>query len=105
MMPIPQTNRGMYDAIVVGLGGVGSAALYHLARQGAHVLGLEQFSIAHTLGSSHGQTRIIRGAYHEGVMTSILCADFRICACLLQFCGESIDSPLLLMISYILTVP
>jgi len=54
-----------YDAIVVGLGGMGSAALYHLARRGAKVLGLEQFDIPHDHGSSHGETRIIRLAYAE----------------------------------------
>ena len=54
-----------YDAIVLGLGGMGSAAMSHLARRGWNVLGLEQFNIGHSLGSSHGQTRIIRTAYHE----------------------------------------
>ncbi len=55
----------IYDAIVIGLGGMGSAALFHLARRGARVLGLEQFDIAHDRGSSHGQSRIIRLAYAE----------------------------------------
>jgi sarcosine oxidase len=55
----------MFDAIVVGLGGMGSASLYHLARRGLKVLGLEQFEIPHRLGSSHGLTRIIRLAYFE----------------------------------------
>jgi sarcosine oxidase len=54
-----------YDAIVVGLGGMGSAAAYHLARRGKRVLGLEQHDLLHPLGSSHGLTRIIRLAYHE----------------------------------------
>ena len=54
-----------YDAIVVGLGGMGSAALYHLAKRGLKVLGIEQFGIAHDRGSSHGETRIIRKAYFE----------------------------------------
>src|SRR5688572_4316791 len=54
-----------YDAIVVGLGGMGSAAAYHLARRGKRVLGLEQFDLLHELGSSHGLTRIIRLSYHE----------------------------------------
>ena len=55
----------MYDCIVVGLGGLGSSALYHLARRGISVLGLEQFEPAHIRGSSHGETRIIRRAYFE----------------------------------------
>src|SRR4030081_958659 len=54
-----------YDAIVLGVGGMGSAAVYHLARRGRRVLGLEQFSIPHDFGSSHGETRIIRLAYSE----------------------------------------
>jgi sarcosine oxidase len=54
-----------YDAIVIGLGGMGSATAYHLARRGRSVLGLEQFDLLHDLGSSHGLTRIIRLAYHE----------------------------------------
>lgn len=54
-----------YDAIVLGLGGVGSSAAYHLARRGLQVLGLEAFDPPHDRGSSHGQTRIIRQAYFE----------------------------------------
>lgn len=56
----------MYDALVLGLGGMGSATLYHLARAGCRTLGLEQFGIPNTRGSSHGSTRIIRLAYSEG---------------------------------------
>ena len=54
-----------YDAIVVGLGGMGTAAAFHLARRGKRVLGLEQHDLLHELGSSHGLTRIIRLAYYE----------------------------------------
>jgi sarcosine oxidase len=54
-----------YDVVVVGVGGMGSAALYHLARRGTRVLGLERFDIPHEHGSSHGLTRIIRLAYFE----------------------------------------
>lgn len=54
-----------YDVIVLGIGGFGSAACYHAARRGASVLGLDQFAPAHDLGSSHGETRIIRQAYFE----------------------------------------
>jgi sarcosine oxidase len=54
-----------YDVIVLGLGGMGSAAAYRLAAQGRRVLGLEQFTPAHDRGSSHGGTRIIREAYFE----------------------------------------
>jgi sarcosine oxidase len=54
-----------YDVIVLGVGGMGSAAAYHIARRGRGVLGLEQFNIPHDLGSSHGVNRIIRLAYAE----------------------------------------
>ena len=56
---------GRFDAIVIGLGGMGSAAAFHLARRGRRVLGLEQYDLLHERGSSHGLTRIIRLAYHE----------------------------------------
>jgi sarcosine oxidase len=59
------TIRNSYDAIVVGVGGMGSATVYHLARAGLSVLGLEQFDIPHEHGSSHGVNRIIRLAYFE----------------------------------------
>src|SRR3712207_7783221 len=58
-------RSGRYDVIVVGVGGMGSAAAYYLARRGKRVLGLERFGIPHTMGSSHGHTRIIRLAYYE----------------------------------------
>jgi sarcosine oxidase len=54
-----------FDCIVLGVGGFGSGALYHLARRGASVLGIEQFDVGHDRGSSHGDTRIIRKAYFE----------------------------------------
>ncbi len=54
-----------YDVVVLGLGGMGSSAVYHLAKKGLKVLGLEQFTEAHSLGSSHGKTRLIRKAYFE----------------------------------------
>ncbi|MGH3090179.1 MAG: N-methyl-L-tryptophan oxidase [Rubrobacteraceae bacterium] len=56
----------MFDAVIIGLGGMGSAAAYHLSRRDKKVLGLERFSVAHGLGSSHGRSRIIRQAYFEG---------------------------------------
>src|SRR5450755_2005914 len=54
-----------YDVIVLGVGGMGSAATFELARRGRRVLGLEQFALGHDQGSSHGHTRIIRKAYYE----------------------------------------
>src|SRR3989454_3543379 len=54
-----------FEVIIAGLGAMGSAAAYHLARRGQRVLGLDRFTPPHSLGSSHGQTRIIREAYFE----------------------------------------
>jgi sarcosine oxidase len=54
-----------YDVIVVGLGAMGSAATYQLACRGQRVLGIDAFAPGHTLGSSHGESRIIRMAYYE----------------------------------------
>jgi sarcosine oxidase len=54
-----------YDAIIIGLGGMGSAAAWQLARRGVRVLALEQYALGHDRGSSHGHTRIIRQAYYE----------------------------------------
>jgi sarcosine oxidase len=54
-----------FDAIVLGMGGVGSAAIYELATRGVRVLGIDQFEPGHDHGSSHGETRAIRKAYFE----------------------------------------
>jgi sarcosine oxidase len=54
-----------YDVVVVGVGGMGSATLHHLARRGKRALGIERFDVPHEHGSSHGLTRIIRLAYFE----------------------------------------
>lgn len=53
------------DVIVMGCGGFGSAAMYHLAKRGLKVIGIDQFHPPHELGSSHGETRVIRKAYFE----------------------------------------
>lgn len=55
-----------FDAIVVGLGAMGSAAVYQLAKRGIKVLGLDRSSPPHADGSSHGESRIIRQAIGEG---------------------------------------
>ena len=54
------------DVIVIGLGAMGSAACYQLARRGANVIGIDRYSPPHSFGSSHGETRITRQAIGEG---------------------------------------
>lgn len=60
---MPSSPR--YDVIVAGLGAMGSATVYRLARRGSRVLGLDRFAPPHTLGSTHGRSRIIRTAYWD----------------------------------------
>ena len=60
-----QLSGNHWDVIVLGLGGVGSSAAYHLAAAGLKVLGIDQFAPVHDQGSSHGHTRVIRQAYFE----------------------------------------
>jgi sarcosine oxidase len=55
-----------YDSIVIGLGAMGSASVYQLAKKNQHVLGIDQFTPPHVYGSSHGETRITRQAIAEG---------------------------------------
>ena len=64
-MQISSEDRSEFDAIVLGVGGMGSATCLELARRGARVLGLDQFPLVHDRGSSHGESRIIRRAYFE----------------------------------------
>ena len=54
-----------FDVIVIGVGGMGAATCYHLARRGVNVLGIESHDIPHALGASHGHTRMTRTAYFE----------------------------------------
>src|SRR5215471_17918290 len=58
----------VHDVAIVGLGAMGSAAAYELARRGADVIGFDRFTPPHTWGSSHGDSRIIREAYFEGTV-------------------------------------
>ncbi len=60
------------EALVVGLGAMGSAALYHLAKEGIAPTGIEQFGVGHDRGSSHGHSRAFRSLYHEAVYTRLV---------------------------------
>ncbi len=65
-----------YDVIVLGLGAMGSAAAYHLARAGKRVLALEQYELDHQKGSSYGESRIIRYAYDHPAYIEMAKASF-----------------------------
>ncbi len=60
-----ESRLAIWDVIVIGVGGVGSATAMHLAKAGVRTLGIDQYHPVHDRGSSHGQTRIIRQAYFE----------------------------------------
>lgn len=64
-MAVSDYSPKHYDVIVIGVGSMGAATCFYLARQGLRVLGIEQFDIPHELGSHAGQSRIIRKAYFE----------------------------------------
>ena len=61
------SSSDAYDVIVLGLGAVGSAAVYQLAKGQQRALGIDQFSPPHIYGSTHGDTRITRQAIGEGL--------------------------------------
>lgn len=71
MSSTPEYN---VDYLVLGLGAMGSATLYHLARRGLAPVGLEQFTIGHALGSSGGQSRVFRTCYHDPLYATLAAA-------------------------------
>jgi sarcosine oxidase len=93
---------GQVDVAVVGLGAMGSAALYQLAKRGAKAIGLDRFAPPHAMGSSHGETRITRQAVGEGTeYVPLVLASHRIWrelesetgASLLRDCGALLMAP------------
>jgi sarcosine oxidase len=77
------------DVAVVGLGAMGSLALWRLARRGVRVIGIDQFPPGHDRGASHGESRIIRTAYAEGAAyVPLLRESWRLWAELEQATGQ-----------------
>jgi monomeric sarcosine oxidase len=79
-----------YDLIVIGAGGVGSAAAYHAAKAGQRVLLLEQFEIDHQRGSSYGHSRIIRYAYNHPTYVALAKVVFPMWHALAEAAGEAL---------------
>lgn len=78
------------DVIVIGLGGVGSAACYHLTQRGLRVTGLEQFEAVHHRGASHGETRGVWQAYFMGpAYVRLLARAYELWDRLAVECGET----------------
>ena len=72
------SSADRYDLVVVGAGGVGSATAYHAAHAGYRTLLLEQFTVGHTRGSSHGGSRIIRYTHNTPGLAAQMPATFQL---------------------------
>jgi sarcosine oxidase len=79
-----------YDVVVVGLGALGSATAYHLAKAGQAVLGLEQFELGHDRGASHDTSRILRHSYHTPGYVTLTFAAYDDWATLEHDSGETL---------------
>jgi sarcosine oxidase len=79
-----------YEYVVVGLGGLGSAAAYWLARNGADVAGVEQFVLDHDRGASRDHSRIIRLSYHAPMYVELAARAFEVWAEVEDELGESL---------------
>ena len=82
--------KNNYEYIVLGLGGIGSSALYWLSRAGADVLGLEQFDIGHVFGGSQDHSRIIRLSYHTPEYVELAKHAYKSWATLEEEAGEKL---------------
>lgn len=79
-----------FDAIVIGSGGVGSAAAYYLSRAGKKVLLLEQFELDHKNGSSYGFSRVIRYSYDNPIYVNLMRAAYPLWFALQEEAGEQL---------------
>ena len=82
-----------YEVAVVGLGGLGAAAAYWLARQSTSVVGFEQFELGHRRGASHDHSRIIRRSYHTPGYVRLTAAAYEAWAAVEADCGTAIITP------------
>lgn len=79
-----------FDAIVIGAGGVGSAAAYYLAKAGQKVLLLEQFELNHQKGSSYGFSRVIRYTYDNPIYVDLMRDAYPLWLALQKEAGEQL---------------
>lgn len=79
-----------FDHVVVGLGALGSATAYELARRGRSVLGLERFALGHHRGASHDTSRILRHSYHTPEYVRLTLEAYDDWARLSESCGEDL---------------
>jgi sarcosine oxidase len=77
-----------FDVAVVGMGALGSAAAYHLARKGVRVVAFEQFELGHVRGASHDTSRIIRTSYGAAEYVRLAKSAYRDWAEFEQVAGE-----------------
>ena len=84
------SNPDRYSCVVVGLGIMGSAALYHLTRRGVRALGIEQFSLGHDRGSSHGPSRAFRTTYEQELYARMGCEALEMWKALESEAGEKL---------------
>lgn len=84
------TGRRDFEVAVVGLGGLGSATAYWLARRGVSVVGLERFELGHVRGASHDHSRIIRRSYHTPGYVELTAAAYEAWAAVEADAGEPI---------------
>lgn len=85
------SSKNSFTHIVIGLGGLGSAAAYWLSRQaGSEVLGLEQFEMGHVRGESQDHSRIIRLTYHNEAYVRFAQASYRTWAEMEEDAGEQV---------------
>jgi sarcosine oxidase len=85
---MPASSTTAADVVVVGGGLMGSAAAFHLAGDGRRVVVLERFGPGHAMGSSHGDSRIIRLAYDAPAYVAMARDAFRQWADLAEATGE-----------------
>ena len=90
MQPKPAQAQQTFDVIVIGAGSMGSATAYHLAKAGRRVLLVEQFTVGHTRGSSHGGSRIIRYTHETISDASIMPATFALWRALEKESGQTL---------------